>query len=151
MTDNLPTWAREALERAEAATEGPWLVNPQEGISESDLGIYTKLQTGYGLGVIWGNLAQYENNVQNNAAFIAHARTDVPRLCEALAEALAALEPLAKVAVLFGNTTPDSHIINTSLHSNVRIYQATITVGDARRAAEVLDDQVRDEMPEVRR
>lgn len=100
----LPEWAQEALERAEAATEGPWIVHPPGGFSGlggfsplagGDFGIYTKPEIGYGIGVIWGNLAEYENNAQNNAAFIAHARTDIPRLCAALALAVKALEQYA--------------------------------------------------------
>lgn len=66
--------------RCEAATEGPWIVHPQMGCAEGDLGIFTKPKIGYGIGVIWASLAQYEDNVENNAAFIVHAREDVPAL-----------------------------------------------------------------------
>jgi hypothetical protein len=68
--------------RCEAATGGPWIIHPQRGCAEGDLGIFTRPETGYGLGVIWGSLAEYEDNAENNAEFIAHAREDVPALVD---------------------------------------------------------------------
>jgi len=133
MTDNLPTWARETLRRAEAATEGPW-----EWRFTPDgrrYGLFPK-KPAKGVDILLAIEKHFP--LEDNEPILAHARTDVPRLCEALAEALAALEPLAKVAASFGSAVPDGHIVNTSLHNEARIYQAKITVGDARRAAEVL-------------
>ncbi len=58
MTD-LETYLKEVKERCERATEGPWSVDEWDQIKN--------------VGIITG---------KNNSPFIAHARTDVPRLLE---------------------------------------------------------------------
>lgn len=78
--------ARDALaairERAEAATEGPWMHREERRdggrIREHSVETSDRL------------IAEYQRDV--NAGFIAHARTDVPALVEALEAVLAVLD-----------------------------------------------------------
>ena len=137
--DNLPTWAREALERAEAATDGPW--EWRNTPDNRRYGLFPK-KPAKGVDILLAIERHFP--LQRDEPVLAHARMDVPRLCTALAEALAALEPLAKVAATFSSAVPDGHIMNTSLHNWAWIHQTKITVGDARRAAEVLETHARD-------
>jgi hypothetical protein len=76
--------ARDALramrERAEAATEGPW-ERDQFGPDDDSARFLGSPST--------GRIVAYEAATAGNAEFIAHARTDVPKLVEALEAVLA--------------------------------------------------------------
>jgi len=89
MTDLTET-LREIRERAEAATEGPWEVKEKFAMTS----VRTQDPTarlGFRL------VAQVPLRVEDtsDAEFIAHARTDVPRLVEALEAVLKALDHAA--------------------------------------------------------
>jgi len=132
---NLPTWAQEALARAEAATKGPWV--RVDGPTSYD---YATLHDADDMLVT--HINKQHNARDANISFITRARMDVPRLCEVLAEALAALEPLAAFAQAYLDDAPDDQLITTvCLGAPTPEPQnwADITVGDARRAAEVTE------------
>lgn len=88
----LPREERDAIRaRAEAATPGPWVVNVKERTVRS-------LADGYD-GTEWGGTILYDDScgerpIPGDAYFIAHARTDVPALLDALDAAEAENERL---------------------------------------------------------
>lgn len=70
----LPEWIAAAKARAGAAIPGPWEIDPED-------------PTG-----VWGNAGRnFVGSLEwaDDAEFIAHARLDVPALCEALGRVLA--------------------------------------------------------------
>lgn len=92
MTD-LPVWLQEIRDRAEAATKGPWVSATRDG----PFGTQSDVRTTEG----WPNVIASRTIVgaakpieqqESNFAFIAHARMDVPRLIDAVAEITDALE-----------------------------------------------------------
>ena len=103
MTDhyaNLPGWAIEAGKRAEAATEGPWILERLEPDGE-----YRK-EVEWLVGMAWhpvespvrpnAGFWDEDSSVLNeaDAAFIAAARTDMPRILAAWTEDKAKLQML---------------------------------------------------------
>lgn len=92
MTDltNAPAWVREIADRADEATRGPWAVIEApalNGLTSIDV---TSLPRGYVAGgdVVPRAVAQARRDME----FIAHARTDIPRLIEAAAGMAEVLE-----------------------------------------------------------
>lgn len=91
--------------RCDAATPGPWRHEDRGGWAypappavvgpEHKPGVFgghqTITQLTEGGGRVWGTVGKYELE-QRNAAFIAHARTDMPRLIAALRVAMEGLE-----------------------------------------------------------
>ena len=89
MTD-LPVWLQEIRDRAEAATPGPWRVVAH---GEQDCLARREITAGKHIMIarvdcVPGVAADFDRDY----AFIAHARTDVPRLIDAVAEITDALE-----------------------------------------------------------
>ena len=83
MTD-LPVWLQEIRDRAEAATPGPWRVVAH---GEQDCLARREITAGKHIMIarvdcVPGVAADFDRDY----AFIAHARTDVPRLVELVAE-----------------------------------------------------------------
>lgn len=75
------TYAEECIERANAATEGPWIVYKTDFADHPD-GIKSKSEDD----IICGSI-QYEQsgiNTKETAEFIAHSRVDVPELARRL-------------------------------------------------------------------
>lgn len=104
MTDltNAPAWVREIAERASKATKGPWyVVEDDDDLCMCMVGVATDPMSGYG---DYGNTIAMtllqaprvidvdDEHWDENAAFIAHSRTDIPRLIEAAAGMAEALE-----------------------------------------------------------
>jgi hypothetical protein len=87
------SWIIEAKERAEKATEGPWRTREDMGCAASvddlDGGVVAQAQQRTSSAV-----DPLQTDRIANAAFIAAARTDVPRLASALLDAVEALEKL---------------------------------------------------------
>lgn len=77
MSDDLRTELEAMRERAEAATEGPWTADGLEGNLDSPRGRVAE--------ATWWR--------EVDAQFIAHARTDVPRLVAALEAVLLVHQP----------------------------------------------------------
>lgn len=78
MTDKTDQRLAEIEARAEAATEGPWY---DENVSEKDV-----RPTGWSINIggswdmVLGDYGNREPNHEDDARFIAHARTDIPYL-----------------------------------------------------------------------
>ncbi len=78
---------REIAARAEAATAGPWTANEEKSSSYS---VY-KVPVAYGNAITgWGRVLQS----REDATFIAHARTDIPRLLAHIDQQQAEIERL---------------------------------------------------------
>lgn len=89
MTD-LPVWLQEIRDRADKATPGPWRVVAH---GEQDCLARREITAGKHIMIarvdcVPGVAADFDRDY----AFIAHARTDVPRLIDAVAEITDALE-----------------------------------------------------------
>ena len=87
---DLPAWLQEIRDRAEAATPGPWRVVAH---GEQDCLARREITAGKHIMIarvdcVPGVAADFDRDY----AFIAHARTDVPRLIDAVAEITDALE-----------------------------------------------------------
>lgn len=85
-----PVWLQEIRDRAEAATPGPWRVVAH---GEQDCLARREITAGKHIMIakvdcVPGVAADFDRDY----AFIAHARTDVPRLIDAVAEITDALE-----------------------------------------------------------
>lgn len=92
--------------RAERATEGPWRVVPWKGSRVHDRVTSWCLhvvndQDGISREDTWGEIYgphmddyEHEGEMKANALLIAHARTDIPNLCNRVEELEAAIEPL---------------------------------------------------------
>ena len=103
--------------RCDAATPGPWRHEDRGGWAypappavvgpEHKPGVFgghqTITQLTEGGGRVWGTVGKYELE-QRNAAFIAHARTDMPRLIAALR---VAMEGLGETGGYRGPTAAD--------------------------------------------
>ncbi len=89
MTD-LPVWLQEIRDRAEAATPGPWRVvvhGEQDCLARREITAGKHIMIAR-VDCVPGVAADFDRDY----AFIAHARTDVPRLIDAVAEITDALE-----------------------------------------------------------
>jgi len=126
-----PTFEQRIAEidaRATAATDGPWWP-VDSGCTGFDVACSPDV-----------HVASFLREC--DAAFIAHARTDIPWLIEQVqalaqenAQMRAALEPFAKEAELFWRDTG-----GVTYHENLELWQrpnhrTPLTVGDLRRAA----------------
>lgn len=86
MTD-LPVWLQEIRDRVNAATKGPWTAedaNPHKPHKRFAFYIPAIMSA--------PSMPQYDGLAEEDADFIAHARTDVPRLIEMVAEMAKVLE-----------------------------------------------------------
>lgn len=85
----MKTYIEQVLERAEAATEGPWSV----GESRPHIILPSNNPDEYALAVCekWRRTSREDYPIEANALFIAHARTDVPELALRLKKAIEAL------------------------------------------------------------
>lgn len=92
----LPDWAKEIQVRTEAATPGPWSWSKTEhddGCTNS-MGLYSERHE-----ILW-----LDDEVPslfghtNSMSFIAHSRTDIPKLLKALEIAMEALERIGRDA-----------------------------------------------------
>jgi hypothetical protein len=80
--------------RCEAATAGPWKVNWEEDDNSLEVNIDNKEGTIIG-GLCMQFYPDYSPPSENDAAFIAAARTDIPALLEYIGELEAALDKCA--------------------------------------------------------
>ena len=100
MTGNLPDWAQEIMERVTALDDrlgdGEWTV--ETAFTPGLFAVYDAD----------GNRV-IDNHVREVCEFIAYARSDVRRLCEALAIAVEALETI--IAADFDDRCPDDENI----------------------------------------
>jgi len=92
---DLPAWLQEIRDRAEAATPGPWRVVAH---GEQDCLARREITAGKHIMIarvdcVPGVAADFDRDY----AFIAHARTDVPRLIELVGEMAEALESVVCV------------------------------------------------------
>jgi len=153
MTDTLETLRRLA---PEAATEGPWTL-VDDGENYIGVEVQNTLHTLHP--VFYRHFhrtppLKMRTRVVVDMSFAAHTRTDVPRLCKALAEAL---EPLASMAEGYSEARcsteypeyPDDDLIDCWYDHNSK-QEILLCVADARRAAEVLNDQTWNEALEVK-
>jgi len=102
MTD-LPVWLQEIRERADKATKGPWTAC---GAESCDCGnVYKEFGGGNALALIatrgdWdaeNDVRLSSEEIIANKRFIAHARTDVPRLIGLVGEMAGALDSVVCV------------------------------------------------------
>jgi hypothetical protein len=101
----LPAWAQETSERADRATKGPWyLVNCDDRDFASMLRVTTAPDSERPEDTVAIVLLQMpleacvaDERWDENAEFIVHARTDVPRLIELVGEMAEALESVVCV------------------------------------------------------
>jgi hypothetical protein len=149
MTDPTP----EIRARCEAATKGPWFKakmgvgTPQWGVSGPLLdrgGQYRRIAICGSPRVYRGPL---DDEDASNAAFIAHARTDVPWLLAALAardaeiaRLKAALEPFAKLAEILDEAWHDDDELLLECPDNFLLHK--FKVRDFRRAASTEQSEV---------
>lgn len=99
MTTIITTQLEAIRKRADAATAGPWFADegPEHGCCwDTSITVHDAHEGPKGQR--YRNAKVAESN-ETDAAFIAHARTDVPRLLEALAVAIRMLERNAKPAL----------------------------------------------------
>lgn len=79
---DLEKLAREALELSGKATGGPWKAHFDPGLKEASVNFEQPAGTKQKSRAF--QLAWIERNADHNSAFIAHARTDVPALAQAV-------------------------------------------------------------------
>lgn len=91
MTD-LPVWLQEIRDRADKATPGPWTAedaNPHKPHKRFAFYIPAIMSA--------PSMPQYDGLTEEDAAFIAHSRTDVPRLIGLVGEMGEAIRDAAEV------------------------------------------------------
>ncbi|KAB2806975.1 hypothetical protein F9L07_28495 [Pimelobacter simplex] len=112
--------------RAEAATDGPWFVEPCGDFGAKTALIPDVLRERYGV----NSLSCGEDFA--TAEFIAHARTDVPRLLDLLDEARAEAEQWRQAAVTFSD---DYHAeVNKRIDAESALNGADTTTTDGSEA-----------------
>lgn len=87
LINDLPAWIQEIRDRADKATEGPWTAedaNPHKPHKRFAFYIPEIMSA--------PSMPQYDGLTTEDAEFIAHSRTDVPRLVELVGEMAEALE-----------------------------------------------------------
>ena len=116
MMAHLPKWIQEIAERESKATKGPWCdVVTDDGYREiaAQLGSHTHTVA----------RMYYERSYgPANAAFAAHARTDVPRLIELVGEMAGALERLMPEECYGGEAEDAAHCNTCQLRDNCDRY-----------------------------
>ena len=87
LINDLPAWIQEIRDRADKATPGPWTpedANPHKPHKRFAFYIPEIMSA--------PSMPQYDGLTTEDAEFIAHSRTDVPRLVELVGEMAEALE-----------------------------------------------------------
>ncbi len=88
MSDPITAWLDEAQQRADAATEGPW-----HGYGLDPNGAYFVHGGTEAVGYFAADPIVTEGAIEEDAEFIAHARTDLPRALAALRAVLGLHKP----------------------------------------------------------
>lgn len=108
----------EIRERAEKATDGPWGYGVQKDIAVNPHGL------AFLYGPANGNIDKMQAFTSDDAAFIAHARSDIPWLLAEVARLRAALSfALAELEI-----EADGHVETASIHHAIE--QARAALGD---------------------